>query len=272
MTETAYVKVRQRQWALRHNKSCPRGYMPEVKGNLFEPLINDALEEYRKGGGGELQLKMRAVHSSSALVCNVFHYWRRLGRFDTIAKACKVPSGKISGMRFEYKCRVHPSLKRVQPPNVDVVFLHGRPSKLTYISAVESKFTEPYGRQHKGLSRTYLSLPIWEGLDNLRALAKSVSPDDKRFRHLHVAQLVAHVLGLRARHPRVPMRLVYLWYDAPGAAGALHREEIETFSEVAAGDGVRFQHRTYQDVLAWLASHCRDEHRGYVDYVTERYL
>jgi len=107
-----FILERQLAWAHRHavplvGSKGDRGrptYAKSLERNLFEPLSADALAEFKAGDGGELggqdgnPGKMQAVHSSSALCCNVFHYWRRIGRADVIAKACDLPHAKASAL------------------------------------------------------------------------------------------------------------------------------------------------------------------------------
>jgi hypothetical protein len=66
---------------------------------LFEPLCQEAIAEFSNGAGKELDDKMRAPHSSSALAVDVFHYWR-YGEVDRVARACSVQR-KGDSLRFE---------------------------------------------------------------------------------------------------------------------------------------------------------------------------
>src|SRR5579862_7608496 len=116
MDPASFVLERQLAWAHRHNirlqgskgERGRRTYAPSLDGNLFEPLSASARAEYRNGDGSELGQqdgnpgKMWAVHSSSALCCNIFHYWQRVGRADVIARACGVPDSNVS-VAFEQK-------------------------------------------------------------------------------------------------------------------------------------------------------------------------
>jgi hypothetical protein len=85
-----------------HSLGAKANVAKSLDGNLFEPLSADARAEYGTGDGGELggpdgdPGKMQAVHSSSALCCNVFHYWRRIERVDVIARACGLPDAKAA--------------------------------------------------------------------------------------------------------------------------------------------------------------------------------
>ena len=69
--------------------------------------------------------------------------------------------------------------------------------------------------------------------------------------------------------------LFYLWYDALGAEGAMHREEIEDFRktiEDATSQKIKVRHATYQEIICNLCKRLGDSHRDYLNYITERYL
>ena len=58
--------------------------------------IQLGVEDFNSNG------KMQALHSSSAIVVNVFEYWKSKSP-DFIAKALKIPSKKIEEIVFEEK-------------------------------------------------------------------------------------------------------------------------------------------------------------------------
>src|SRR4051812_21147700 len=99
-----------------------------VTDNLFEPLIPEAEREYSEGDGAELGQggvvpgKMQAVHSSSALSCNLFHYWRRIGKPDIVAKACGLPVHDGMSLAFEQHLPIDPRFRF--SPNLDAVFAY----------------------------------------------------------------------------------------------------------------------------------------------------
>lgn len=291
MDALSYIIERQRLWAERHGirlgsslrhalseEDRARGAKTRVydlNDNLFEPLMPEARQEYEAGDGRELNTNssdgnMYAAHSSSALCCNVFHYWRRLGQFDMIAKACRLPSTNIKELRFETK---HPIAKRFdRAPNLDVQFGYGGSSRLK-ASAIECKFEEPFSRQHNGLKSAYLEdSSLWHDLPSCHEIAVQVSPEDRTFKHLHAAQLLKHILGLKNSFGKDGFRLLYLWYAVPGMEGVLHSQEITRFADCVAKDGIMFQSLTYQQVIARLATDCGEAHLPYVHYVTERYF
>jgi hypothetical protein len=93
MTQSAdTVREQQRDWALRRGvKFDVSGYTLDLSDNLFAPLSSVAREEFEAADGGELgrlgeRGKMQALHSSSALSCNMFAHWCS-GDASPLAKA-----------------------------------------------------------------------------------------------------------------------------------------------------------------------------------------
>lgn len=287
MRSYEYIKARQLCWAWRHGKrlggqfrndsdptQADRGeklFVYDLDDNLFEPLTPEARAEFESGDGGELGGRMHAVHSSSALVVDVFDYWRKRGLFAEIAGALRVPSVGITGMRFEAKFSIHDQFNRA--PNLDVVIDYDGRGGLK-ATAIESKFNEPYGGgPMRGLNEAYLrNEELWSDFPNLRRIAEEISPENTRFTALDVPQLIKHVLGLKRAYGVEGFRLLYLWCDAPGREAVKHAEEIEEFAQCLESDGVHFQSLTYQDVIWSLAKNQRARHREFVDHLTERYL
>jgi len=85
------------------------------------------------------------------------------------------------------------------------------------------------------------------------------------------AQLIKHILGLKAYCGNNDFRLLYLWYDVLGKEGADHRAEVEDFTTLAKSDGVHFHAMTYQELIVILDKYYRNEHSDYIKYITERY-
>ena len=65
---------------------------------------------------------------------------------------------------------------------------------------------------------------------------------------------------------------MYLWYDVLGHDGAVHKNEIDTFSEVAKLDGIKFHALSYQDLIIKLSKEFRAECPAYIQYISARYL
>jgi hypothetical protein len=291
MKPADFILERQLAWAHRHDipltgskgERGRRTYAKSLDGNLFEPLSAEALAEFKAGDGTELggqdgnPGKMQAVHSSSALCCNVLHYWRRIGRADVIARACRLPDANAA-VTFEQKLPIDSRFHR--SPNLDAVFRYERGS--IDVLGVESKFGEPFSaRAHPGLKPAYLEVrcaEFWRGMPELRKLAKNLCPENHTYEHLDAPQLLKHILGLKQNAKR-GFRLLYLYYAVAGRAGAKHADEVDEFLAVARKDGVKVSALTYQDVIVHLlrdnrvlSESSRGGHTAYLNYVAERYL
>jgi len=284
-----YIHTKQVQWALNQGieligskgKRGRPAYTQELNQNLFEPLEPQVRDCFMKGDGSELigspsnPAKMQAVHSSSALAVNIFQYWEKNKQVPTIAAACRVcrqGSNVSKRIVFEEKFPVKGITNRI-PPNIDVV-IHNSESTQFKRFAVECKFSEAYSsRGEHGLKTPYIKLnEIWNDIPNLYDLAKTICPEDNQFHHLHPAQLIKHILGLKTAFGKAGFRLLYLWYDVLGEQGAIHREEIETFSKVAKSDDIKFHSLSVQELIIRLANEYRSDHVEYIKYMSSRYL
>ena len=289
MNATEYILSKQIQWANNNNikligSKQVRGrlaYTRSLKENLFEALNPEVKKQIDKGDGGELKgktgkpAKMQAVHSSSALGVNIFHYWMSIDQIPLIAAACGLCSkNNKSATNIEFERKFPISEKFPFSPNIDVTIENSEKSKYKFF-AIECKFSEAYtSRGHSGIDPKYLEIKeIWKGIPRLHTLAKKISPDDDRSKHLHSAQLIKHILGLRgACGGKNNFRLLYLWYDCIGHEGSLHRKEIESFAKTAQSDKIKFHAMSYQELIIKLANEYRDTHSEYIKYITSRYL
>jgi hypothetical protein len=283
-----YIVSKQIQWARnsgipltgKQGKRGRQAYTLTLDQNLFEPLSGENRAQIGGGNGQELvgasdnPAKMQALHSSSALGVNVFQYWQNLGSLDEIAAVCgfcRRGSSVTESLIFEEKYPIRSEFHA--PPNIDVV-IHNRETAPFPLFAIECKFSESYGgRQHGGLAPAYLQEEtLWADLPALSGLAKALSPEDNRYAFLHAAQLIKHILGLHESLGNKSFRLLYLWYDALGKAGAQHRSEVNDFKDFTRADGIKFHAVTYQELILKLARDFREDHPKYIQYLTDRYL
>jgi len=285
MNAFKYIISKQSAWA-RNNKIMLVGskgkrgrklYTLKREDNLFEPLERVVEEEIRMADGGELNgkhPKMNALHSSSALGVNIFQYWLKVKQVPKIAYACNLCSKNNNNSRnikFEQKYPI--SNKFRYSPNIDVV-IENSPESQYEVFAIECKFSEAYSSHgHSGLKQKYLKLDeIWNDLPHLYDFAKSISPEDNKFNHLHPAQLVKHILGLTKNFGKNKFQLLYLWYDALGPEGAKHRKEIEKFTLVTKKDKIYFHAMSYQELIVKLSKEYYTGHERYINYISDRYL
>jgi hypothetical protein len=300
MNGLGYIKSKQQNWATRKgfdliggtipNKG-EKNYLHNLTDNIYKQYISkESQDNFNSGDGSETKdsetrlAKMKALHSSSAIVLNLFQYWQKRDIYP-IAYACKLCSkhslepneksrNKLSNrVKFEQKFEISKD-KNLFPfsPNLDIV-IENINSNNNGIYAIESKFTEPYKKEHKGISEKYIQdTSFWKGIPNLYELAKKICPDDGEFKYLDAAQLIKHILGLKENHNKNGFRLLYLWYDVIGKDGAEHRKEIEQFAEIAKKDNIKFRHITYQKVIIRLSKDFYIDNEDYLNYITDRYL
>ena len=266
---TTYRRIlnQQQTWAEKHGiKFDENGYTLSLNDNLFCPLSPRSEEEFRAGRGDELSKgKMQALHSSSALVVNVFEYWR--GRnVDFIAQACGASKGATS-LHFE---RTYPTRLGGIPPHLDVVFYN----PLFRPLAIEAKFTEPYHRKTKRhIKDKYLDSSLWKGLAGCESLVRLIRKEETgktSFSFLDVPQLLKHILGLTAKFGKRGFELLYLWYDYPSLEAEKHRQEIRDFEKSISSE-VLFREMTYQELFVKTRDNTRAS-ADYVNYLAERYF
>src|ERR1700687_927463 len=101
-------KADQSRWAAEHGYSPDeKGYVKDLNFNLFQPMSQATKKDFDNGSGSEIhprrrgdQPKMHALHSSSALACNVFDYWRSKG-VGPVGAALGIELRTDNGLAFE---------------------------------------------------------------------------------------------------------------------------------------------------------------------------
>jgi len=262
------ISNQQQAWADKHDITFDKnGYTLRLNDNLFRPLSPRSEEEFRSGRGDELSKgKMHALHSSSALVVNVFEYWR--GRdVDFIAQACGASKGATS-LHFE---RTYPTPLGRIPPHLDVEFYN----PLFRPLAVEAKFTEPYRRRTKRhIKDKYLNSSLWKGLAGCESLVRLIREEEKgmtSFSFLDAPQLLKHILGLTTKFGKRGFELLYLWYDyRPYLEAEGHRREIGEFERYISSE-VSFQQMTYQELFKSIKDNPEADPQ-YIGYLADRYF
>jgi hypothetical protein len=266
---STYHRIVRKQlaWAERHGIEVYKGYTRRLTDNLFIPLSSRSEEDFCSGRGDELQTgKMQALHSSSALVVNVFEYWRSR-KVDYIAQVCGASQGATS-LHYE---RTYPTGLGGIPPHLDIEFF----GNLTRPLVIESKFTELYHRRTKRyIKEKYLDSSLWERLPGCESLVWQIrKEEDSRtsFSFLDVPQLLKHILGLTKKFGIRGFELLYLWYDyQPSSEAEKHRLEIRGFESTISRE-VIFRHMTYQDLFKEVKDG-RVASPNYIDYLDNRYF
>jgi hypothetical protein len=267
---------RQRAWA--RSAGIPvdaASYLSCVQSNLHQTLSRSARAAFETTGAAEYlpqkrqAAKMRALHSSAALVVNVFDYWvERDAR--ALLEALSLDS-TLSGLRFEQPLSTGlPG----QPPQPDVLLELGDGR----VAAVESKFTEwltPKRRGRPAFSDKYFAerAGLWatRGLPRCQALAADLHAGRVYYRYLDAAQLLKHALGLAAQYPG-RCELFYIYFDFACAAAAPHLEDVERFA-ASVDASLRFKTLTYQSLYGSLSAGVPvSADAGYLHYLGKRYF
>lgn len=289
------IKTAQQKWAEKFKKGInlvsgafdedgidsnkDKDYFEKIEYNLFDGKLNNK-NAYNDGDGNEIKAithrpKMSALHSSSALVVNLFQYWQGkdvsplLKALNMIRHNDKIINAKIE---FEDKFKIDENTKKFpKPANLDITIKFEE----NQIIAIESKFTEPYGSVNNKISKSYTEDSLWNKhpeLENLKTLAKEIYNKNRNFQYLDAAQLIKHILGLKNSKYKENFTLLYLWYDVPGTKEAKkHEEEIDKFAKIVGEDNINFCHITYQKVISYLKENYKNEHKDYIKYLVERY-
>lgn len=267
----AIVKKQQRSWAVSKGIACDHsGYTVKLDDNLHIPLSHISRDEFGGGDGGELGTlgkrgKMQALHSSSALACNVFEYWR--GRNSSVLVQALRLSKDLTKIEFERKFKTGlPG----NAPNLDIVITSNDGS----ITAIESKFLEPYSSHQAGFKDKYFESDsgLWKqaGFPKCQELAARLRDKEKPFKWLHAEQLLKHILGLSKSG--LQWKLSYLWYEVPSPASSEHAQEINDFALVLAADGISFQSISYQTLFTVMQSCANGAEKEYISYLERRYF
>ena len=264
------VDDRQREWAAGLGLEVDaQGYLPTVDENLFVPLSGQALSAFGAAAGQELYdsghrpAKMRALHSSAVLVCNLFDCWIE-NDHGAVGRAFGI-SERIRHVELEAKL---PTGLRGTPPTLDLL-LTGRWGRAW---AVESKFTEPLASR-PALERfkgAYFEERLWtgQGLPRCQKLAERLQGGEKAFSYLDAFQLLKHALGLKRNHGRG--QLILLWFDTGERESQELAREIDEFA-ASVDDALGFRGISHQEIFGRLAAE-KGARRDYVDYMQARYF
>jgi hypothetical protein len=262
------IKKRQRAWAKHMQHTLDnRGYCGCADDNIYQGLSEAAQKDFKGGGGHEDGGKIQATHSSSALACNWFDYWRDRD-FSVLSTAFDVPKPFVT-LRLEAHV---PTGMHGGNANLDVLLTTADGS----LFGIESKFTEPYtpSKSKSVLKPQYFveGKSRWTdvGLPGCQVVADHLHAGQHDFAVLDVPQLLKHMLALARTGNR--WTLCCLWYEVPGAVADAHRADLQTFATQIGGDAAHFTALTYQELFARMERVVGAEHAEYMAYLRDRYL
>jgi hypothetical protein len=254
-------RAKQALWkkaGLPHDK---KGYAADSQVNLIPGVTTDMIQaDYDNGSGKEWLSKIRAIHSSAALVANTFGQWK--------TKPSQLTFLNVTGfnlVRLEAQCR---SGLGGTPPNLDVLL-----QSQDTVFGIESKLLEPLTQKmpHFAASYSRKRLPLcedawWSLLEEVRQWPPA---------HLDAAQLIKHYLGLRKQFYGIQkVVLVYLFWK-PLNAGSIveysrHEEDLQKFrSSVENAMGVQFISLDYLQL--WDMWEKNEQMAGHVKLLKDRY-
>jgi hypothetical protein len=249
-----FITERQRRWAeAKDLVVTANGRLSRIEDNLFAPLHAETRADFEAADGDEFGTadvvgKMYSLHSSSALVCNMFDHWRKRPLLPLL-QACGIETSG-SDLRFEQKFATGVGSK---PANLDVLITDTGTGCLPI--AVESKFTEPFQTGERDcLKPAYFHKSnTWDELSVCQRIAERLTAEGL-FKCLRAAQLLKHTLALTRKFGKRQFILLYLWYDVQGSEAAKqHRSEVQEFGNLL-GDDVLFRSDTYQNIFDRLSA------------------
>jgi hypothetical protein len=262
MSTKTYENICKQQcdWATRHGiRYDNKQRTLQLNDNLFKPMSPETNEEFMKADGQELTGKIRSLHSSSALVCNFFDFWR--GRdIGPLVEILDLPAS-ITDINFE---QIHST--PISRPNLDVEFCGTE----QWRCAVESKFTESYLRKKMTLKSRYRNQWSKVKLRQCEQIAESIWAGEADYEYLDVPQLLKHILGLTTQLGVKYFRLLYLWYRVPSEETEVHQQELQRFKACIQGE-VDFNDMTYRQLFCAMRRYAGlDE--DYILYLKDRYF
>ena len=241
------------------------GYLSDYSDALLEGVHPDAfVADLMTGAGNELEGKFRAPHSSSALAVNAFGWFAGKPGLASLAG-----HEGLDLVGFEQKFPT--GLARAQPPNLDVV-LHGSSG----LVAVESKCLEYLSPKEAKFSPRYREEIVDERRDGpwYTEMIRLMEEGRSSYRHLDVAQLIKHALGLSYRQEG-DMTLVYVWWEPANAdenrVFAAHRDEIRQFAERIGGGSLDFAAVSYPELWSEWASSPNEDLQRHSENLHRRY-
>lgn len=270
---SSFIRAQQQEWARKAHVSVDdKGYTELLSHNLFQPLCEASIWEINAADGNELfsksgRAKMHALHSSSALACNFFEFWRERDA-RPLAASLDIP-GSLCGISFERK---FPTGIGPKSPNLDVVIECSDDG----LTAIESKFCEPYaGAERKRIAAKYFPSGDgpWSklGFANCQTLAEQLQEGQATvFQFLDAPQLLKHILGIAQAGK--PWRLICLWFDSGRLDAKQHADELKIFSTTCAADGIRFDAMSYQALFSKLRTLVAKDDQAYMRYLESRYF
>jgi hypothetical protein len=237
------------------------GYASCLEDNLITGITRSQFEtDFRAGAGRELSGKMRAAHSSAALVVNTFAPWR--------ARPAQITIGGFGGFRSLRFEAVYPTGLGGTPPHLDVA------AEGACTLAVEAKLAEYLTPKDAEFSTAYDTIDDSRRISPWFSLIAILRANPASYRYLDAAQLVKHALGLIRGCPQVALMYLFWepanWREFPEFGQ--HREEVAHLQAAVAGATPALHTMTYAQLWEeWLAGDCQEWIPEHVGRLRQRY-
>ncbi|MBE5024670.1 hypothetical protein INF26_07375 [Olsenella sp. DSM 107455] len=200
-------------------------YVRDLTDNLIRPMSERHKAEFSHGSGKELEDKMRALRSSSAMTFNVLG--NEIFSVQTSSESLfeALPPGCYH-VTYEYQI---PTLRRGLPANLDALLHDGKGR----IVACEFKYLEWVLGAPKPLRPAYFERARYRHAHAAEAFVPAAKGLESRgFERLDYAQLFKHTLALynacvegRLSHAHTLTLLNVVW-EPPNRSEALSRDEL----------------------------------------------
>ncbi len=170
-----------------------KGYFDSYAKNIFKENMDSRFQKmFDDGSGGELHSKAEAVHSSSMLSYNFFHWIDDSHPFEW-------DGVKYTQVIFEVKMKTIKGSPA--PANMDVVLIDNCKKHLLFIESKFTEYTETRGFNFK--SRSYEKSDAWYNKDiNWNEIVKYV-PENKYKYKEGIKQLITHLFGIHSQFTEV---------------------------------------------------------------------
>jgi len=267
-----------------------RGYLLDLSDNLFVPFHNNKDEDYKsflKGGGKELEDKLKAPHSSSGLCINFFKYWKEndpIGFYKILWETINFQKLNIDEefcpVEYEFEAEhCFGNKKSRQTGRPSFIDLEIRTTEGFELIHVESKFTEEFNTV-KRYQNDNLSVGLLHNRDAYKTLFKEYflcDPDDlmngsKTSKYYQLAQRLLFIVeNANENYMDYLSGIVLFLYfdyeefdkkllDFPNLINDMYRDDFKILS--------------YQNLFKALKNsflNC-DKHKKWFDYMSNRYF
>ena len=241
-----------------------KGYLSSLEYNLLPGIeLKDFQEDFNESSGNELNKKICAVHSSSALVVNTFARWK-----EEPASLNIFGNTNFNTMEFGKKCST--GLRGMEPSS-DILLISDNS-----VICVESKFTEYIKPKKMLFSSRYQREKLPQAEDEWWRLLEKIR--DGSTQYLDAAQLIKHYLGLRhlsnqKNFENHKITLLYLFWEPENWEDfdifRKHREEIKTFTDQVKCTSVQFVADSY--LKLWKEWESKENISDHLKYLRKRY-